>query len=232
LVLRELTGIRAMPPARWASVANRWTPAISPISLRAAEFIAEAGSIERFPTPDRLAAAAGPAPRSSSRTRSATCNAPGGGNKTLKRVFFQSAFCSLSHPASKTFYRRKRAVRKTHRQAVLALARRRVDVLHATSAPSAKTKSPATTDSGEHEAAAERLGDEVGARADAELLAAELAQAAEPSSAPTAHARPFDAPSGGGNRARPAPPAVRLLKRTTCSRGYPGLDVFVRPPLR
>jgi transposase len=54
-----------------------------------------------------------------------------GGNKTLKRVFFQSAFCSLSHPDSKAFYRRKRTERKTHHQAVLALARRRVDVLHA-----------------------------------------------------------------------------------------------------
>jgi hypothetical protein len=54
-----------------------------------------------------------------------------GGNKTLKRVFFQSAFCSLSHPASRAFYARKRAERKSHHQAVIALARRRVDVLHA-----------------------------------------------------------------------------------------------------
>jgi hypothetical protein len=34
-------------------------------------------------------------------------------------------------PASKAFYRRKKDQGKTHRQAVLALARRRVNVLHA-----------------------------------------------------------------------------------------------------
>ncbi len=96
-----------------------------------AEFIAEAGSIGRFPTPDRLAAAAGLAPvlRQSGKVR--YLKRATGGNKTLKRVFFQSAFCSLNHPASKAFYRRKRAERKTHHQAVIALARRRVDVLHA-----------------------------------------------------------------------------------------------------
>ena len=55
-----------------------------------------------------------------------------GGNRTLKRVFFQSAFCSLSHPDSKAFYRRRRNERKTHHQAVPALARRRVDVLRPT----------------------------------------------------------------------------------------------------
>jgi transposase len=97
----------------------------------AAEFIAEAGSIERFPTPDKLAAAADLAPvlRQSGKVR--YLKRAHGGNRTLKRVFFQSAFCSLSHPDSKAFYRRKRDERKTHHQAVLALARRRVDVLHA-----------------------------------------------------------------------------------------------------
>ena len=97
----------------------------------AAEFIAQAGSIDRFPTPDKLAAAAGLAPvlKQSGKVRYLT--RAHGGNKALKRVFFQSAFCSLSHPDSKAFYRRKRDERKTHHQAVLALARRRVDVLHA-----------------------------------------------------------------------------------------------------
>jgi transposase len=97
----------------------------------AAEFIAEAGGIARFPTPDKLAAAAGLTPvlRQSGKVR--YLQRAHGGNKTLKRVFFQSAFCSLTHPDSKAFYRRKRNERKTHHQAVLALARRRVDVLHA-----------------------------------------------------------------------------------------------------
>jgi transposase len=96
-----------------------------------AEFIAEAGSIKRFPTPDRLAAAAGLAPVLKQSGKVRYLKRASGGNKALKRVFFQSAFCSLSHPASKAFYTRKRAERKTHHQAVIALARRRVDVLHA-----------------------------------------------------------------------------------------------------
>jgi transposase len=96
-----------------------------------AEFIAEAGSIERFPTADRLAAAAGLAPVLKQSGKVRYLKRATGGNKTLKRVFFQSAFCSLSHPASKAFYARKRSERKSHHQAVIALARRRVDVLHA-----------------------------------------------------------------------------------------------------
>ena len=96
-----------------------------------AEFIAEAGSIERFATPDQLAAAAGLAPVLKQSGKVRYLKRANGGNKALKRIFFQSAFCSLGHPASKSFYDRKRAERKTHHQAVIALARRRVDVLHA-----------------------------------------------------------------------------------------------------
>ncbi len=97
-----------------------------------AEFIAEAGPIQRFATPDQLAAAAGLAPvlKQSGKVRYLT--RASGGNKTLKRVFFQSAFRSLQHPPSNAFYARKRAQRKTHHQAVITLARQRVDVLHAT----------------------------------------------------------------------------------------------------
>jgi hypothetical protein len=50
----------------------------------------------------------------------------------LKRVFYQSAFCALRRdPASRAYYNRKRREGKTHHQAVIALARRRVNVLHA-----------------------------------------------------------------------------------------------------
>ncbi|TJV75681.1 MAG: IS110 family transposase, partial [Mesorhizobium sp.] len=54
-----------------------------------------------------------------------------GGDKALKRVFFQSAFCAIStkHPLSKTFYDRERREGKHHTQAIIALARRRVTVL-------------------------------------------------------------------------------------------------------
>jgi transposase len=97
----------------------------------AAEFIAETGNLSRFPSADALAAAAGIAPllRQSGKTR--FLRRPAGGNKALKRVFYQSAFCSLAHPDSRTFYERKRREGKRHHQAVIALARRRIDVLWA-----------------------------------------------------------------------------------------------------
>lgn len=54
------------------------------------------------------------------------------GNKVLKRALFLSAFASLSaSPASRAYYDRKRAEGKRHNQAVIALARRRTDVLYA-----------------------------------------------------------------------------------------------------
>jgi transposase len=96
-----------------------------------AELIAEAGHLSRFRSSDALASAAGIAPvlRQSGKTR--FLRRPSGGNKGLKRVFYQSAFCSLAHPDSRAFYDRKRREGKRHHQAVLALARRRIDVLWA-----------------------------------------------------------------------------------------------------
>ena len=41
------------------------------------------------------------------------------------------AFCSLQHPVSRAFYDRKRREGKRHHQALIALARRRVNVLWA-----------------------------------------------------------------------------------------------------
>ncbi len=47
-------------------------------------------------------------------------------------IFYQAAFCALQRdPASRAYYDRKRREGKTHHQAVIALARRRVNVLHA-----------------------------------------------------------------------------------------------------
>ena len=96
-----------------------------------AELIAEAGNLSRFRSADALASAAGIAPvlRQSGRTR--FLRRPNGGNKGLKRIFYQSAFCSLGHPDSRAFYDRKRREGKRHHQAVIALARRRVNVLWA-----------------------------------------------------------------------------------------------------
>jgi len=96
-----------------------------------AEFIAQAGSIQRFKSADSLAAAAGLAPvlKQSGKTR--WLKRPSGGSKGLKRVFYQSAFASLRCADSRAFYARKRQEGKRHHQALIALARRRVNVLWA-----------------------------------------------------------------------------------------------------
>lgn len=97
-----------------------------------AEFLAEAGDLIRFSSPDALAAAAGLAPVLQQSGKTRYLRRPTAGNKTLKFVFYQSAFCALQcDPASRAFYARKRAEGKRHHQALIALARRRVNVLHA-----------------------------------------------------------------------------------------------------
>jgi transposase len=98
-----------------------------------AEFLVAVGDICAFSSADRLAAYAGlvPAARDSGK-RVGYHRRMRGGNKTLKRVFYQSAFASLrSAPESRAFYDRKRAEGKRHTQALIALARRRVNVLWA-----------------------------------------------------------------------------------------------------
>jgi transposase len=91
------------------------------------------GDIHAFESADRLAAYAGlvPAARASGK-RVGSHRRMRGGNKVLKRVFYQSAFASLRSGAdSRVFYDRKRAEGKRHTQALIALARRRVNVLWA-----------------------------------------------------------------------------------------------------
>ena len=53
------------------------------------------------------------------------------GNKVLKRALFLSAFAALKDPLSRAYYDRKRAQGKKHNQALIALARRRCNVLFA-----------------------------------------------------------------------------------------------------
>jgi transposase len=96
-----------------------------------AEFIAEAGRVDRFRSADALASAAGLAPVLKQSGKSRWLKRANHGNKGLKRVFYQSAFASLRHADSRAFYARKRQEGKRHHQAVIALARRRVDVLWA-----------------------------------------------------------------------------------------------------
>lgn len=97
-----------------------------------AELLAEAGGLQRYPTADRFAAAAGLAPVLRQSGKSRSVHRSSGGNKALKNVLYRSAFCAINHdPISKAYYDRKRAEGKRHHQAVISLARRRVDVLHA-----------------------------------------------------------------------------------------------------
>jgi transposase len=95
----------------------------------AARILLEVGDGTAFATPGHLAAYAGLAPvtrRSGTSIRGE--HPPRGGNKTLKRAFFLSAFTALRDPASRAYYDRKRAQGKRHNAALICLARRRVDV--------------------------------------------------------------------------------------------------------
>ncbi|MGP4020434.1 transposase [Saccharopolyspora sp. 5N708] len=86
-----------------------------------------------FGTADRLAGVSGlvPAPRDSGRI-TGNLHRPQRYSRRLLRIFHLSAQLSIQHcAASKTYYDRKRAEGKRHTQAVLALARRRLNVLWA-----------------------------------------------------------------------------------------------------
>lgn len=102
------------------------------------EFLVAVGDLSAFSSADQLAAYAGlvyaglvPAAYDSGK-RVGNHRRMRGGNKVLKRVFYQSAFASLrGSPHSRAFYDRKRREGKKHTQALIALARRRVNVLWA-----------------------------------------------------------------------------------------------------
>jgi transposase len=102
--------------------------------LLGAEFLAATGGdMSFFGTASRLAGFAGlaPAPRDSGRIRG-NLHRPRRYHRGLNRVFYYSAMISIATcEESRRYYDRKRAEGKTHTQAVLALARRRVNVLWA-----------------------------------------------------------------------------------------------------
>jgi len=99
-----------------------------------AEFVAATGgSLAGFASADHLAGYAGLAPTPyDSGNRTGNLRRPQRYNRQLQRVFYTSAMISIQHsPASRAFYDGKRAEGKRHTQAVLSLARRRVNVLWA-----------------------------------------------------------------------------------------------------
>jgi transposase len=126
LELEIETSFFAMPEARILCS----LPGIGP--RLGARIAVEIGSIQRFRTPGHLAAYAGLGPTPWQSGTSINANVPSRfGNHRLKNALFLAAFASLRHEPSRTYYDRKRAQGKKHNQALLCLARRRVDVLHA-----------------------------------------------------------------------------------------------------
>jgi len=99
-----------------------------------AEFIAATGGdMSAFPSVDRLAGVSGlaPVPRDSGRI-TGNLKRPRRYDRRLLRACYLAALVSIrTDPASRTYYDRKRTEGKRHTQAVLALARRRLNVIWA-----------------------------------------------------------------------------------------------------
>jgi transposase len=98
-----------------------------------AALLVGAGDLRAFPSAGHLAAAAGlvPVPNDSGR-RSGNLHRPHRYSRPLRHVFYLSAQTSMMRAGpNRDYYLKKRARGSTHSQAVIALARRRVDVLWA-----------------------------------------------------------------------------------------------------
>ncbi|MBQ0892701.1 IS110 family transposase [Micromonospora sp. U56] len=101
--------------------------------LVAAEFTVAVGDLSTFASPDHLAAYAGLAPVArDSGKRTGNLHRPQRYNRRLRHVFYMSALSTLRiNGPNRDYYQRKRAEGRKHQQALIALARRRVDVLWA-----------------------------------------------------------------------------------------------------
>jgi transposase len=101
--------------------------------LLGASLLVGAGDLRAFPSAGHLAAAAGlvPVPNDSGR-RTGNLHRPTRYSRPLRHVFYLSAQTSMVRAGpNRDYYLKKREQGRTHRQAVIALARRRVDVLWA-----------------------------------------------------------------------------------------------------
>lgn len=108
-----------------------------------------------FKTAGHLASYAGIAPttrRSGTSIRGEFANR--GGNKRLKSSLYNSAFAALQHPPSRAYYDRKIAEGKRHKQAIIALARRRLDTLYAMLRDGTLYQDPVAPIASEHSLAA------------------------------------------------------------------------------
>ena len=123
------TRFRAHP---WARIIES-LPGMGP-GLGAEFLVGTGGDLANFASSGRLASYAGlvPVPRDSGRV-CGNLHRPKRYNRRLRRVFYMAALSSLRYEngPSRRFYDRKRSERQIHTQALLALARRPVDVLWA-----------------------------------------------------------------------------------------------------
>ncbi|MFD3537831.1 IS110 family transposase [Streptomyces sp. NPDC058664] len=106
-------------------------PGMGPIL--GAEFVAIVGDLSGYKDAGRLASHAGlaPVPRDSGR-RTGNYHRPKRYHRRLRWLFYMSAQTAMMRPGpSRDYYLKKRAEGLIHTQALLALARRRVDVLWA-----------------------------------------------------------------------------------------------------
>lgn len=102
-------------------------------TILGAELIAAAGDLSRYADAGHLASAAGlvPVPRDSGR-RTGNLHRPMRYSRKLRRVFYLSAQTAMMREGpNRDFYLKKRGQGLKHVQALIALARRRVDVLWA-----------------------------------------------------------------------------------------------------
>lgn len=99
----------------------------------AAQILMSVGDMSDFPDAAHLASYAGLSPRTNQSGTSIMSSSPNrAGNKKLKNALWQSSFASIRfHERSRQFYERKRKEGKRHNAAVVALARRRLNVLFA-----------------------------------------------------------------------------------------------------
>jgi transposase len=98
-----------------------------------ATLLVAAGDLAAFPSAGHLAAAAGlvPVPNDSCR-RTGNLHKPRRYSRPLRHVFYLSAQTSMMRAGpNRDYYLKKRDHGRTHTQAVIALARRRIDVLWA-----------------------------------------------------------------------------------------------------
>lgn len=103
-------------------------PGMDPIL--GAEFVAIVGDLSGYKDVGRLASHAGLAPvaRGSGR-RASHCHRPKRYNRRLRHIFYLAAQTAMMRPGpSREYYLKKRAEGLLHTQALLSLARRRVDV--------------------------------------------------------------------------------------------------------